>query len=342
MGLNIREIAKLAGVSPTTVSFVINNKKGVSEETRAKVKMLIAEKGYVRRKSVNRHAVPATVCIIKYNNGHKNYEFESLIIDRLNDACNQMGMQTYMSVCDRSNFTLTLRNVVQMQYGGILLIGTYLQAEQILQLKYHEISGRPLVVLDNAMANTNISSVSVSSREIGQIAVQYLYCQGMRRIEYLSSGSGTNKSKMLKQGYTEAVVSLGLDELPAIELGSATIADAYAEMKAWLNRENVLPQAFLVENGTIALGTMRALQEMRIRVPEDVSIISCEDLLFGGFSSPALSAFSCSYDNICKMAVRNLVEIMNENNINRTAVHMMLTGKLIERESVKLTSMVKE
>ena len=128
MKISIREIAKLAGVSPTTVSFVLNNKKGVSDETRKKIKKLLEDNGYSEKKRSGNNRTNASICIVKYLAEERreqiNNEKDSLMISAIQMACDEQNVRVFMTVCHNKNFKDTILGVLQGKYSGIIVIGT--------------------------------------------------------------------------------------------------------------------------------------------------------------------------------------------------------------------------
>lgn len=337
MGISIRDIAKLAGVSPTTVSFVINNKKGVSEETREHVRRIIKENGYSeKRNAAHRRRDGRRVCIVRYSvdkaSAMDNSELDSYLISSLHSICSKKHINVSMTMCNADNFHTMMRSIVGERYSGIIVIGTSLGSEQIRYLDSADLADEPIVVIDNDMRNTYVNSVGMSNQEISHIAVRHLYSLGFDSIGYLYSAVPTSKSKARMQGFDEIVAELNIQNDVRIPL-RPTLDGAYNDMLYCMNCGFQQPKAFFADTGIMALGAMRAMQEKEIRIPEDVSIIAGDDMLLGMFSMPSLTAVSTSYDNICKIAI-TLIERKNSENFNQNNVeHISIVGKLVIRNS---------
>lgn len=337
MGMNIRDIAKQAGVSPTAVSFVINGKKGVSDETRERIKRILEENGYPGKANSRRKKGDLSVVVVKYGADSyadkDSHELDSYIIASMHAICSDMNIRVFMTVCNPENFREVLSGALKERYSGVILIGTTLGAKQIQWLDSVEID-KPLVVVDNFMMHTNVSSVTTSDREISHIAVGYLHDIGISSVGYLKSAIRMSKFVERGEGFEESVSRLSLKGDPRIPL-PPTLGGAYEEMKAWLSRGLALPEAFYADTGIIALGAMKAMQEKGVRVPGDVSIVAGDDLLFGMFSAPPLTAVSSSYEDICKIAIQLVVRGLKEEGVQRGAQHINVRGKLIVRASTR-------
>lgn len=338
MKTSIREIAKLAGVSPTTVSFVLNNKKGVSDETRKKIKQLLEDNGYSEKKRSVNNRTNASICIVKYlaeDRGEQiNNEKDSLIISAIQMACDEQKVRVFMTVCHSRNFKDTILGVLQGKYSGIIVIGTLLNPEQIQWLDCVEASDSIVLVVDNYMMHTGVCGVTISDKEVSHIALRYLYDMGIRSVAHLRCNQQTEKYALRQEGYCEAIELLGMND--AFQLSFApTIEAANVGLCEWLKNNAYPPEAVYADTGAIALGAMRALQEQGFRIPEDVSVVSGEDIIFGEFSSPALTAVSNAYNQMSRIAVRMIMRRVEDPSQRRMIEHTAVRGKLIVRASVK-------
>ena len=113
---------------------------------------------------------------------------------------------------------------------------------------------------------------------------------------------------------------------------STTLNGAYQDMLAYLDKEPGLPTAFFVDNDMIALGAMKALQESGYRVPQDVSIIGFDDLPFCEIAVPRLTSLRVPKQEMGRLAVRRIVEMMQERSTAKTKIQ--ICTEFIERDSV--------
>lgn len=113
---------------------------------------------------------------------------------------------------------------------------------------------------------------------------------------------------------------------------STTMNGAYKDMLEHLKQKPKLPTAFFADNDMIALGAMKALQEMGYRIPEDVSIVGFDDLPFSEISNPPLTTLRVPKQEMGRLAVRKLVEVINGNAKIKTKTQVCTA--FIERASV--------
>ena len=131
--MTIREIANLAGVSPAAVSLVINNKKGVSEETRRRVQTVIEENNYTvpGQKRVSGKPKRFRLCVIKFR-AHgialeENQGFTASIIDRIESECRRFDFDLVMCNCEPAMAATTIRGLMENPPDGVIMIGTELR-----------------------------------------------------------------------------------------------------------------------------------------------------------------------------------------------------------------------
>ena len=114
---------------------------------------------------------------------------------------------------------------------------------------------------------------------------------------------------------------------------STTMNGAYKDMKLYLEKKPQMPTAFFADNDMIALGAMKALQEMGYEIPKDISIIGFDDLPFSEISNPPLTTLRVPKQEMGRLAVKKLLEAMEENVKIKTKTQVCTM--FVERESVR-------
>lgn len=292
--MTIRDIAVLAGVSPATVSLVLNNKKGVGEATRAHVQAILAQHNYTKSRKSGRPS-PFRILFLKYRTHgmavEENQGFIASIIDHIESECRRFSYNFLLQNCNASTIEETFRQVSISRPNGIILLGTELEPENFHYLSHVEV---PLVVLDNSMAFQNIDSVVMNNRSIACAAIDYLVSLGHTRIGYLKSSITVSNLMERYEGYLCKLSHLGM-QVPSPIYLRPTLNGAYEDMKHLLEKGNFQPQsAFFAENDSVAIGCSRALQEAGYRVPEEISIIGVDDIPYSSVTMPALTTMRIS------------------------------------------------
>ena len=312
--MTIRELSKLINVSPATISIVINEKKGVSEETREKVLAAMKEYNYYPQQRKR----------IKENQG-----FIAGILDAIESRLQKENLNMVLRV-HKESFEKFLSETDLSQYEGIILIGTEFTPE--LYPLFDSIS-IPCVVVDNVCPYTTCNSVCMNNEENVYIAVDYLKKCGHQSIGYIGGNVYSENFQLRKKGFTESVERLKMDYVKEhTYMISPTMIGAYNDMLEQLGDLSTLPDCFFADNDTLALGAIKALKEKGVKIPKDISIIGFDDIPYSAVSSPALTTVHVQRKQIGKLAVEQLLKIKKDK--KNKPVKTLITGNLIIRDSV--------
>lgn len=328
--MTIREIAALAGVSAASVSLVINNRKGVSDETRRKVLAVIQENGYSAA-SKKRKAQNSRLMVIKFHTHgatEENQGFIASIIDHIESECRRHASELVMARCEAAGAEQTLRTLMRDPPDGVIFVGSELNPEHYPLL---DLIAVPTVVLDNDLHYGGVDSVVMANETIAASAVDYLYGLGHRDIGYLKFGLPVHNCLDRYRGYVARMAALDLP-LPEPCVLASTLNTAYEAMKLAL-REGRFQRhtAFVADNDSVAIGAMKALIEAGYRIPEDFSIVGVDDIPFSAVCTPALTTLRISRSTLGALAVKVLRLRMK--NPSWPAMHLQIDGQLIERNS---------
>lgn len=327
--MTIREIATIAGVSPATVSLVLNDKKGVSAQKRDRVKEVLEEYNYNRQQI--KKAPKFSIRFIKFRTHgmavEENQGFIASIIDQIESECRNHSYNLIMCGCDNSTLKETLQMASNYPQDGIILLGTEFDTANIQMIR--EIKA-PVVVLDNSMQYENIDSVVMANTGVAALAVSYLYDLGHRKIGYFQTSVSISNFAERYSGYLETLSRLGLTPPPPVLL-TPTLQGAYEDMKKHLQTGAYIPEgAVFADNDTIAIGALRALQEAGYSIPEDISIIGVDDIPFSSMTVPPLTTIRIARSLMGIQTVRLLrSRIKNPGPF----IHLLITGELVVRGS---------
>lgn len=329
--MTIREIAAIAGVSPAAVSLVINEKKGVSEQTRDHVKKILQEHNYVPVPQAKK-ASRCSIRFIKYTTHgmavEENQGFIASIIDKIESECRRYSYNLIMCGCDNSTIKETFDMIAKDPLDGVILLGTEFDASQLDMLKKID---TPLIVIDNSMQYQNVDSVVMANQCIAATAVKYLYGLGHRKIGYFQTNANLSNFTERYAGYLQELCNLGLTP-PEPVLLTPTLKGAYADMKKLLEEGSYKPDgAVLAGNDSIAIGAAKALQEAGYRIPNHISIIGVDDIPFSSMTVPPLTTMRVSRSVMGILTVNLLRERIKHP--NWPSIHLQVTGQLVERGS---------
>ncbi|MCL1964983.1 MAG: LacI family transcriptional regulator [Firmicutes bacterium] len=331
--MTIREIASLTGVSPAAVSLVINQKKGVSEETRKRVQNAIDQYGYVVS-AQKRKIKKFRLTVMKFRTHgvtiEENQGFIASIIDQIESECRRYTFDLVMCNCEPKTAEATFRELMADSPDGVILIGTELNGSDYALLDLLTV---PLVVLDNSMQYDDVDSVVMANASITAAATRYLYEIGHRQIGYFKSSLPIRNCEERYEGYLRELARLGLTP-PEPVLLMPTLGGAYADMKRLLETGAYVPGgAVVADNDTVAIGAVKAIQEAGFIIPEDLSIVGVDDIPFSAVNMPALTTMRISRSALGKLAV-DMIR-MRIRHPDLPSIHMQIMGSLVVRSSTR-------
>jgi Transcriptional regulators len=327
--MTVKELAKIAGVSPSAISIVINNKKGVSDKTRAHILNILKEHNYsINKKKDN----TKNLCFLKYKKHgmlvEQNEGFIAAILDAVEAECCSKGYSLSIVVSD-NNFSETIRNIDYDAYDGIILLSTELEEQQYNCL--NDIK-KPYVVVDNILRDYPCNSVAINNQEIVQSAISHLAGLNHKSIGYFHSSVNIANFTERMQAFVQYSAKMGLDFKQEYQFDlPPTLVGAYNTMKKYLKSQPVLPSSAFADNDTIAIGAIKALLECGYRVPQDISIIGFDDIHFSAISSPPLTTMRIQKALIGTLAVRQVCDLIDF--YPYTDVKIQVGGELVKRSS---------
>lgn len=331
--MNVREIAKLAEVSPATVSLVLNDRRGVSQTVRDRVRAVIKANNYEKPAWANKQNDAKTVIFVKYSSHgmlvEENAGFIAAIIEGIEVECIDQGMHLGQFNCNSTSFDQVMDKLKNIKFDGLILLGTEMSPEickTFLGL------GIPTVVVDSAMRYLPVDTVVMANERIAHHAVEYLYSLGHREIGYLQSNTPISNFEDREQGFMNALKKRGITLKPENRLQlTPSLLSAFADMKQALIGRKQMPSAFFADNDTIALGAMKAMVEAGWKIPADVSVIGVDDIIYADMGNPPLTTMRVPRQFIGYCTVTRLLERMNKP--KTMAVHVEVSGELVKRQS---------
>ena len=305
--VSVREISRVTGFSPATVSNALNHKRSVSEETARIIREAAQQLGY--QQSAQMESIQF---VLARKNGKIIDEstFHPAVIEGVERQAKQYGMSTTFVSMDFSDLEAARPQVEALASNpaaAIILLGTELGEED-----YALFDGARahLIILDGWSKHRNFDAVLMANEDSAIHAVNYLMERGHTDIGSLAGDFRIHNFRAREHGYNHALTDAGLAHDPKwrVELGT-TLQTAYEDMSAWLDgaSKDDLPTAFFADNDLLAVGAMRALTEHGVRVPEDVSVVGFDDLSVGAFSNPPLTTVHVLKHEVGETAVRRLI-----------------------------------
>lgn len=329
--MNIRELAELAGVSPATVSLVLNDRPGVSQQTREKVLKLADAYEY---QGVKTFRNLKNILFLKYmKHGmivEENAGFISAIMDSIENDCREEGY-TLNIINSENELEKTLSEINYWNYRGIIVLGTELDESEYPLLNEIPI---PYVVIDNAMPHFPCNTIALDNFEIVYGALKHLRDLGHKEIAYFRSNISIQNFTERAHAFYRYADRFGLKVKKTHEYKvTPTLLGAFNDMTEQLKKGDILPSCAFADNDTIAIGAIKALKKAGYRVPEDISVIGFDDIPFAAINSPTITTMGVPRKAIGSLTLAQLhMMIEREIPMYQTA---RVGGELVIRHSTR-------
>jgi LacI family transcriptional regulator len=272
----VRDVAKLAGVSPITVSRVINNTGYISEETRRRVDEAIQQLGYVPNTLARSLRLRQTNTLALVLTDISN-PFWTTVVRGVEDAASDAGFNVILCNTDESEAEQDkyLSVLLQKRVDGVLLVPVRCTSKPVHFIQKQKV---PLVVLDRHIPGVEVDSVRCDSEGGGYELVRLLIAKGHRKIAMLSGPRGVSSADDRVAGYQRAMADSGLPiQNELIFYGEFTQTSGYQMMKQALAVEPQL-SAIFAGNNFITMGAFKASRDAGLRIPEDIALVGFDDL----------------------------------------------------------------
>jgi len=324
----IRDIATLAGVSPATVSRVINGRPEVSEAVREKVLRVVAENGYTvtRPTLAGMHTglVGVTLPLI-----HHSYFSE--ILAGVGEAFyeHELPMVLCPTLHEHDREVTLLQRLRHGTTDGAILILPEESQEELAALREQ---GYPFVIVDPRMTpDERVPTVSASHLSGAREATEHLLRLGHRRIAAITGPHGWIATEERLRGYRGALGEAGIAPDPALQIDSNFRDNGGRLATSALLSLPDPPTAIFAFNDMLAIGALQAIRQHGLRVPQDISVVGFDDTYEASIVHPALTTVRQPLAEMGRMAVAQLVRLLQNQRIE--ALHVELATKLVVRES---------
>ena len=330
-----RDVAERAGVSRTTVSFVLNDVPGanISQETRRRVLQAAQEMGYVpdaaARSLASRRTNTLGLVLVR-NQSHIAVDaFLPLVIHGLADTTRQSGFHLLLEpVEDISHPEAYIHLVRAKHIDGIVLSGPRSDDQQLPSLLNE---GFPVVLLGQLPGNP-ACFVDVDNRSAAREAVQHLICLGHQRIGCITNAPTqyTGGADRLA-GYRDALQSAGIAfEERLVRFGNFVPESGYQAAFSLL-KEVPAPTAIFVASDVVAFGAMAAIRECGLTIPDEVALVGFDDVPLARYIDPPLTTVRLPAAELGRQAGQMIVRLIQNGEV--TPKNTMLETELVVRAS---------
>jgi LacI family transcriptional regulator len=333
----IEDVAKLAGVSITTVSRVINKNYPVKAVTRAKVEEAVRELSFVPNSMARGLIKKKTFTIGVVVPSMTNLFFPE-VVRGIEKILRPMGYILFLAETmeEDEKETQIINMMKERLVDGIIIIGA--SYRNIKNGFFEEINKEmPLVIINSYNKGIRCNYILTDEETGSQEALEYLYSMGHRNIGFVggrNSYSYDMKEETYKRFLIKHKLELNKDNILKIKTGNnPESVEAAMNIAIDRFRKNNPPTALFCCNDWIAAGVTKGMDKLGLSVPSDISITGFDNILISQINTPKLTTVNQKMDNIGINSARLLMDIINTDKNKREIKKILLETSLVIRQS---------
>lgn len=311
----IKDVAKRAGVSITTVSHALSGGGVVKQETRDRIRELAKEMNYIPSWSGRnlKNLETGVICLyVEYIRG-----FYGQLADAMYEVCKEAGYE--LNIMIAHDGSTVLDNLLSNRVDGAIILHNGFTDENAEVLRN---SNLPTVFLDREIYGPRISSVLFDSYQTGRMVAEYLYQLGHRRILFVK-GRDTYDGIERRRGFLDYLAEQGTPADPDDQIeGKFDRSIAMHSMETFLASGRSMPTAVFAANDDSAIGCILALTAAGYSVPKDVSVVGCDNIELSQWYTPSLTTVDIGIAKKGAEAageVISLIREMHDGRVTKTA-----------------------
>ncbi|MGO4054258.1 substrate-binding domain-containing protein [Vibrio cholerae] len=328
----MKDIARLAGVSTSTVSHVINKSRFVSDEIAERVNNAAQQLNYApsalaRSLKMNRTKTIGMLVTTSTN------PFFGEVVKGVERSCYHQGYNLILcnTEGDNQRMKASINTLLQKRVDGLLLMCSTLEGERLDVFdRYPDI---PIVIMDWGPILFASDKIQDNSLQGGYMAAKHLIESGHKEIGCITGPLIRHQAQMRYEGYKRALAEAGIAINPDWIVESDFECEGGYQAFEKLYERGKLPSALFVSNDMMAMGVIQAASQRGLRVPDDLSLIGYDDVHIAKFMTPALTTIHQPKYRLGKAAVDTLLYRLE--NPDTTAQVVQLEPTLVVRNSVR-------
>ena len=334
--VNIKDIAKIAGVGVTTVSRVLNNHPDVKKETREQILSIIEEYHYIPNNSARNLKLSATKTIGVLVKGIYNPFFSRIVrVIELEIAKHGFSMILHYNPkdCVSSDTNVATEFIKEKRLSGLICLGGNYD---ISEAHHFEALETPIVICSAVTLGTaereDISTVGIDDEEAAYFAVVKLIEYGHKEIAMIRiKDDDCSGSKIRYEGYKRALSAQKIDfREEFVAVGDFSYESGHKAMNELLDRDIHISAVF-VATDMMAIGAARAILERGLNIPDDISVLGFDGIEFTQYFMPSISTIEQPVGLLGEKSVETIIDMIN----GKKNVHCTLDTRFLKRESLK-------
>ncbi|SKA73730.1 transcriptional regulator, LacI family [Clostridium sp. USBA 49] len=330
MSVTIKDIAKYANVSHTTVSRALNNSPYIKEETKNKILHIAKQLNYVPNYSAKSLVLQRSYNIGVFFSTINQGTSPDFFYEAVN-AINNVIKKKYNLIISDTNEYENFMIIDKKRFDGIILVS---QREEDNIFIHHVLQKEiPIVVVNREIENNSVVNILSADYQGVYNAVKYLIHNGHKDIAIIEGKKGFKSSIDRKEGFINALIDNKIQiNNEYIVPGEYNIESGYEGMKKLLSLPKI-PTAVFCSNDNTAVGAMKAIIDSGLKIPDDISIIGFDNSIVCKYVTPALTTIKKPTKEFCTMGAEKLLKIIDGEEVKKERIY--INTEFIIRDSVR-------
>ncbi|WHY85070.1 LacI family DNA-binding transcriptional regulator [Neobacillus novalis] len=328
--VTIKDIAKLANVSHTTVSRALNNSPLIKEPTKRKILEIAAQLNYTPNFNAKSLVMQKSHTIGLFFTSISDGTSASFLAETIKGVNHVIGQEYNLYVRGIDDYK-EYSSINNQRFDGIILMSQSVSDNPfIYHVKQMKI---PLVVLNREIEDDKIINIISDDKVGSRQAVEYLLQQGHTNIALIEGREGFKSAQQRKEGYLTALIeeNVSINKAYSVE-GNYDMESGYNKMEQLLSLEKP-PTAVFCSNDDMAIGAINAIFASGLNVPNDISVVGFDDIGFAQYTNPRLTTVKRPVEQISFMGAEKILSLIQTKNVSGETI--LVNTELIFRDSVR-------
>lgn len=335
MSITAKELAAKLGLSESAISLALNDKPGVSRETRRRVIEAAKAYGYdFSKKASAATGRKGTICFAIYKKSGavvSDTPFFSTLTDGISMGCRRQHYDCVVRyLYEDDDIADQVYTLGASQFSGMILLATEIDEGTLKGFNRLSI---PMVVLDAYYEKLDFNFILINNVQGAYMATEHLIKKRRTQPGYLRSDYWISNFEQRADGFYKAIRAAGMSTAKSQVLRLTPSQEgAYADMKRLLNAGERPVDCYFADNDLIAIGAILALKEAGYRVPEDVAVVGFDDMPACEYMDPQLTTIMVPKLFMGETAAMRVIQLIE--GANTQPLKIEVSTKLVRRRSV--------
>lgn len=330
MTVTIKDIAKLANVSHTTVSRALNDSPLIHEDTKKRIQDIARSLNYTPNFSAKSLVLARSYRIGLFFSTMGSGTSSGFFHEAVKGAHGVLRDRYQLIVNAIDDYRENYAAITPRTFDGVIVMSQSHRDEPFI--RHVNAQGIPLILLNRSIEDLPVASVVSDDRDGVRRMTEHMIAQGHRRIAIIEGKEGFRSSESRLEGYLQAMRAAGLDTPPCYRVkGHYDLGSGYDAMRSLLDCVP-RPTAVFCSSDEMAVGAMKAIAERGLRIPQHISVAGFDDDVFSAFLSPALTTVKRPVETMSRQGAELLLELIADP--GRPQASVRVETELALRESV--------